>query len=286
MPDSLRYSAKELNEFSVSTGRQLSSELKQHFNGQRAISKKGRAALVLERDLCMDALLPLTDMVNSAHVTAVMARLEHSGTALPPDATAIPFAIDPYGNELWTGKTGEVHFYDHETDKYQSACHSLSDILDYLHPSHLLSGHRPRPEGGEHLRRQSGRGRTVRLPLPSYGLSGRPKRQHLQPVQQRRTEFPARGPILGCQSVGRLRPLLSQQQRVPQPGSHRRGEKGVRGLHQADDGIGHAVDRLFEHNPHPRLPRQGCRQQHYVHSSDPQPSSPDHALIYATASIP
>lgn len=130
MPDSLRHSAKELSEFSVSIGRKLSPELKQLFNGQRSVSKKGRAALVPERDLCIDALLPLTDMVNSAHVTAVMARLEHSGTALPPDATAIPFAIDPYGNEFWTGEIGEVHFYDHETDKYQSACLSLSDILD------------------------------------------------------------------------------------------------------------------------------------------------------------
>lgn len=123
------HSAKELEDFALSSGRALSREMRQLYSGQRIISKQARAVLAAEEDLCLDTLLPLTGPSGSANAVSVMARLEQPGMTSPPDATASPFAIDPFGNEFWAGNDGLIYFYDHETNLYQVASRNLTSIL-------------------------------------------------------------------------------------------------------------------------------------------------------------
>ena len=129
MPDPLQHSTKELKEFALTTGKKLSPELQQLFSGKRTLSEKGLAALVTEKDLFLDALLPLTDSLGYANGTAVLSCLKQDGMAQPIGANAMPIGVDPYGNVFWVGDDGMVYFYDHETDTYESTGQRLSDIL-------------------------------------------------------------------------------------------------------------------------------------------------------------
>lgn len=122
-------SAKQLEAFTLSTGRNMCRELQMLYNGQRAISRKGRALLAAEEDLWLDAILPLTGKAGTISVTAVMALPDRPGMTLPSDHIALPFAIDPYGNEFWAGADGRVFFCDHETGRCQSAGRSLAAII-------------------------------------------------------------------------------------------------------------------------------------------------------------
>lgn len=129
MPDLLQHSTREMKDFAMDTGKKLSPELQQLFSGTRKLSEKGRAALVTEKDLFLDALLPLTDSCGFANVTDVLSNLKQNGMAQPIGANAMPIGVDPYGNVFWAGDDGLVYFYDHETDTFESTGQSVSDIL-------------------------------------------------------------------------------------------------------------------------------------------------------------
>lgn len=124
------YSDQELEGFAQKTGRKLCSALQALYSGQKAISQQARELLAAEEDLCLDVTLPLTDPDGGANVTAILKRLGRDGLAPLPDPTALPFAIDPFGNEFWTGEDGRLYFYDHETDTYQAAKQGLESILN------------------------------------------------------------------------------------------------------------------------------------------------------------
>ncbi len=124
-------SARQLEEFTRKTGGKVCSALRALYGGPRAISRQGRALLAAEEDLLLDAVLPLTDDPDgTANVSAVIAHLVSARTAPPPDTTALPFAIDPFGNEFWAGEDGRIYFYDHETDRYQAAERDLGSIIN------------------------------------------------------------------------------------------------------------------------------------------------------------
>lgn len=129
-PEVPLHSGKEMEGFALATGRAVCPALRMLYGGERTVSPKGRALLAAEEDLCLDAVLPLTGGAGGANVAAALARLDRPGAALPPDPTALPFAIDPYGNEFWAGADGRLCFFDHETGRFQAAGRSLDAVIN------------------------------------------------------------------------------------------------------------------------------------------------------------
>lgn len=122
----LQHSARELSAFTLSTGKELSSELRQLLLGQRTVSKEGLMTLASKHDLCLDALLPLTDSPECANITDVMARFGRCKLTL----SATPLFIDPYGNEVWVAEDRTMYLCDHETNTLELIDQDLREILE------------------------------------------------------------------------------------------------------------------------------------------------------------
>lgn len=112
VPEMPRYSKKELEEFCLRTGFDLSPALRRFYGGDFQLS---RPALLrtARQDWCIDAVLPLS-AESGASVESVLALRKAAPAALGLTGSDTPVAVDACGDMFFADQTGAVYFYDHE----------------------------------------------------------------------------------------------------------------------------------------------------------------------------
>lgn len=125
-PLSFSYDKGEIQEFSGNTGIRIAEAVQMLYSKDYEFSRHGLEKLA-ERDMCIDAVLPLTAEESETSVESIYSLM---GKLRTPHEELTPIALDAYGNIFLSDGFGNLFFYDHETDDCFPTDINLKDIIE------------------------------------------------------------------------------------------------------------------------------------------------------------
>ena len=127
-PECPRYSGRELDEFCLRTGLELSPTLRALYSGSRRLSRTGLQAAA-RQDFWLDAIFPLYTTDGSASMENVMLAVQ-GRIAAPMFKGARAVAGDACGDIFFADDIDNIWFYDHEQDSYLEVDADLRQLAE------------------------------------------------------------------------------------------------------------------------------------------------------------